>query len=103
QSGNEWFGESFDIINSYNVSFNFPNILTNVPGYVKVALASRNCDVPGQYQIGPVTTISTPTVDCSCWYCTYATMGIGSYTFTPASSAVNVNITKLTASAVGWL
>ena len=37
QSGNLWFGQYFDVTTSYNIPFNFPNILTTAPAYVNAA------------------------------------------------------------------
>lgn len=102
QSGNKWFGEVFDAVTSYNVGFNFPNIYTGAQGYIKVALASRY-DAGSQYQIGPSTIITAGSVVTSCYYCSYASLASGSYSFTPTGSSVNVNISKLTAGAIGWL
>jgi hypothetical protein len=102
QSGSEWFGETFDAITSYNISFNFPNIVSPSLAYINVAIASR-CDISSNYQIGPSTTVNVPPVSTSCYFCSYAAMGTNNYTITPASSTINVNISKLTSGAVGWL
>jgi len=34
QSGNQWFGQYFDVTTSYNIPFNFPNIVNSSPVYV---------------------------------------------------------------------
>lgn len=102
QSGNEWFGEPFDAITSYNIGFNFQNIVLSSPAYIKVALASRY-DNSSTYQIGPSTNITASAVATSCYYCSYASMATGSYTVTPTSSSVNVTVSKLTPGAIGWL
>jgi len=101
QSGNEWFGEYFDATTSYTIPFNFPNIVTSVPGYVQGAVASRGAD-SGIYSFGP-TFIRDAPVCPSCPFAIYATMSTRSYTFNPTGNAVNVIVTKQSPGAVGWL
>jgi hypothetical protein len=109
QSGNEWFGEYFDITTSYNIAFNFPNLSLSSPVYINAAIASRY-DVGfgsySQYTIASNSvskTINVPTVSTGIFYAKYADMGTGCYTFTPTSNTVVVNVTKATAGAIGWL
>lgn len=47
-SGREWFGEYFDVTPSYNFTFNFPNLVTVEPVWVKarsVARSSSNTNI----------------------------------------------------------
>ncbi len=109
QSGNQWFGQYFDVTTSYNIPFNFSNILTSSPVYVNTYLASR-------YDISNGTTslytasAGSGTVNISCgsvstniYFGIYATMGSGCFSFTPTSSSFDINVSKITPGAIGWL
>ncbi|HTA81322.1 MAG TPA: type IX secretion system sortase PorU [Bacteroidia bacterium] len=109
QSGNQWFGQYFDVTTSYNIPFNFPNIVTSSPVYVNTALASRYDLSFGLYSYYKVTcgngsaNIACPTCSTTCYYCTYAAMGTGNFTFNPSASSFTVNVNKVTSGAIGWL
>lgn len=106
KSGRLWFGEYFENVNSYNFSFAFPNIDVSSPVSVNVSLASRllgggsaNYSVSSQ---SGNTTVSIPSVTGT-EYDHHARLATSCYTFTPSGSTITVNITKQTASAVGWV
>ena len=42
QSGREWYGERFGIIDKYSFGFNFPNLNTSSPVYIKTSVAARS-------------------------------------------------------------
>ena len=42
QSGREWYGERFGIIDKYSFDFNFPNLNTSSPVYIKTSVAARS-------------------------------------------------------------
>ena len=42
QSGREWYGERFGIIDKYLFGFNFPNLNTSSPVFVKTSVAARS-------------------------------------------------------------
>ena len=109
QSGNEWFGEYFDVTTSYNIAFNFPNLSFASPVYINAAIASRY-DVSfgpySQYSISTNSasaTINVGTVNTTIFFAIYAQMNTGCYTFNPTSNSVIVNVSKLTPGAIGWL
>jgi hypothetical protein len=113
QSGNEWFGQYFDVTTSYNIPFSFPNILSTTPVYIRTELASRydydnNHIANSVYNVscgnGSIT-LYPATVDAGCYYCQYANMAEGNFTFNanPNSTSFTVNVNKITTGAIGWL
>lgn len=111
QSGNQWFGQYFDVNLSYNIPFTFPNILAGAPVYVKTLLASRYDQSNGPSSSytascnGSMVSIKPATVSTGCYYCIYAQMGAGCFSFMPtlADNSFAVNVTKNTSGAIGWL
>ncbi|MBI3510515.1 MAG: type IX secretion system sortase PorU [Bacteroidetes bacterium] len=106
KSGREWYGEEFDILTSYNFGFNFPNIDVTSNACVEVDLISRDDNGSSQYSVtaqsgSSVITVSPTTPGC--YYCPYANDGSTEMCFTPNNSAINVNISKLTSGALGYL
>ena len=105
KSGREWYGEKFDILNSYSFAFVFPNIVDTSNASVEVNLISR-CDIANSYAVNAQTTsgvLSTGFISSACYYCTYAASGNTNISFHPTNSLINVSITKQNATAVGWL
>ncbi len=105
KSGREWYGEKFDILNSYSFGFNFPNIDPSSQACVEVSLISRY-DSNNSYLVTAQNSSCTATVSntsSSCYYCPYANPGSTQCCFTPTGPVVTVTITKQTAGAVGWL
>ncbi|MEO6883543.1 MAG: type IX secretion system sortase PorU [Bacteroidia bacterium] len=105
RSGNQWYGEQFNILNSYNFSFNFPNIDVSSKVWVNtdlVARSSSNGSFSVSSQSGSTTLITTP-VAVTCFDCIYASEADSSYVFTPSSSNITVTVTNNTPAAVGWL
>jgi hypothetical protein len=101
-SGNQWFGEFFDNIASYDFSFNFPFIASS-PGTVKVNMAARNDDT-SYFQISTQagsSTLAVAPVSFSSYE--YAQTGSSSFNFNPTDANVTVNVTKSTVGALGWL
>ncbi|HXP50807.1 MAG TPA: hypothetical protein VN922_12675, partial [Bacteroidia bacterium] len=113
QSGNQWFGQYFDVTTSYNIPFNFPNIITSSPVYVSTYLASRYDQSNGAYSLytascgNGTVNIYPATVSTGCYYCIYANMGNGCFSFNPSSignnSSFEINVSKITPGAIGWL
>ncbi|HET6991956.1 MAG TPA: type IX secretion system sortase PorU, partial [Bacteroidia bacterium] len=105
KSGREWYGEKFDILNSYSFGFNFPNIVDTSNACVEVDLISR-CDQTNSYNVSAqaaTATISCNFTSSTCYYCNYAYPGSTKLCFNPTSSVINVTVTKQDPSAVGWL
>ncbi|CAN5430033.1 type IX secretion system sortase PorU [soil metagenome] len=105
KSGREWYGEKFDILNSYSFAFNFPNIDMTEQACAEVDLISRS-DYTNTYTVSAQTataTISPSAVSSTCYYCNYAAPGNTMVCWSPTGPVINVTITKNTSSAVGWL
>ncbi len=102
-SGNQWFGEFFDNIESYDFSFNFPFIESS-PATVKVVMAARNDNASSSFFIGSQSGSSILSVGAiNAGSYEYAQTGNSSFTFNPTNPAVTVNVTKKTPAALGWL
>jgi hypothetical protein len=107
KSGNQWFGEYFDNIASYNFSFSFPNIDGSSLATVKANLASRyiggglnaNYSVTCQSGFGSMSV--PPTAGDS--YSPYANLSSTCFSFNPTSSNLTVTVNKLTSDAVAWM
>jgi hypothetical protein len=94
KSGRRWFGETFDIITSYNFPFTFPNVITSEPAYIKAAVAARS-NPPANFTFtcqGGVLNINPPQVSLTPYYADPATVASGCVAFTPTSSNFNVNV-----------
>jgi len=106
KSGRQWYGEYFDILSTYNFSFNFPNINTSSPIYVDADLAAR-CAIPSIFNLdnGQSSSFSiiAPAVNLDDYDGTYASTANGSFTFLPMNNSITINVTKQTSSAIGWL
>ena len=101
-SGKEWYGENFDILTSYGFSFTFPNINTSSRVHVKTNIASRGTNFCN-YNInvnGNILNIGFP---ASYSEYVYASEGYDTMSFFSSTATVNVNITKSSSDAVGWL
>lgn len=109
KSGREWFGEKFDIINSYSFSFNFPNIDVTSPAFIRTNLISRdggistyqrNIQSLPQSAVGTFTVTSVPVQS---YYSDYAAFRNDTISMYPGSSNITVTISKQTISAIGWI
>lgn len=105
KSGRQWFGEFFDNIATYNFAFNFPNIDLSASSTVKADIASRNLVSSANYSVISQTGSSTITIGATTgdYYNDYAISGSACYSFIPTGSSINVNVTKLSTNAIGWL
>jgi hypothetical protein len=107
KSGEQWFGEVFDIKTDYNFIFNFPNIDMSSPISINFSAAARSSSVsmfslsigssPLNVSIGQVNTTS--------YHGRYANLGNGVLTANPTSAIINVNVSynKPNSGAIGWL
>ncbi len=105
KSGREWYGEKFDILNSYSFAFNFPNIDNSVKANAEADLISR-CDASNSYSVNAqnaTATIIANFTSSTCYYCPYAAAAGTSMSWFPTGPVINVTVTKQTTSAVGWL
>ncbi|MBI2269426.1 MAG: type IX secretion system sortase PorU [Bacteroidetes bacterium] len=105
KSGREWYGFNFDILTTFNVAYNFPNMDTSTPAVVKADLISR-CSNNSTYLVtcgSASQTLTAPSVPVSLYYGDYAAAGSTCLSVNSPSSPLNVTTTKQTADAVGWM
>jgi hypothetical protein len=105
KSGREWYGEEFDIINSYSFGFNFPNIDMTAEACVEVNLVSH-CDNPNTYLVTAQNNTGTISVNgtiAGCYYCPVANSAGTSVCFNPTGPVITVSVTRQTSTATGYL
>lgn len=107
KSGEQWFGEDFDIKTDYDFVFNFPNIDLATPLQIGFSVAGRSSAsnvftlIVGSNSVNaPIGSVNTGSYDGR-----YANLGSGSVTVSPTSALININISynKPTSDAIGWL
>jgi hypothetical protein len=94
KSGRQWFGESFDVVTSYNFPFNFPNLDVNAPAYIRAQVAARS-NPPAQFSVDCGTssfTLSPSAIALTPYYADPVSIGSACQQFTPNSSQLNVEI-----------
>jgi hypothetical protein len=106
-SGRQWLGETFDILTSYDFTFNFPNIETSSQVYTRVEVGAR-ADTPGtdfSWSAGSASSsFNVGSVNTSSLEDTYYRVVADSVSFFPGSGTVKVTISKTTPSpSIGWL
>ncbi len=107
KSGQDWYGEAFDIKTVYDFIFNVPNIDMASPVKINVRGAGRS-GTASSFNVssgGTNTIINFTTITLSCYSCQYANNGTGSLSFNPSSDLLNVNINynKPSSSSIAWL
>lgn len=107
KSGQDWYGETFDIKTEYDFVFNVPNIDLSSVVNVSVSGAGRS-GVSSAFTVSSGSTstvINFNTITLSCYSCQYANNGTGSMSFNPSSDIVNikVNYNKPSSSSIAWL
>lgn len=106
KSGKTWYGEKFDLTNSYSFSFSFPNIVSDSNYCVSAYTAARST-FPSSFTVssgGGSTSIGIAAT--SGYQNDYALTGSGTFCRKPSSSSLSVGISYNNggnASAVGWL
>lgn len=107
RSGRNWVGEQFDIVTSYNYSFNFPNILAATSKLYTDLIARSSVSSTFTFTINgqPLTPVSIPQVNVGSSTGAYAYEISKTLTFAAGSEniAVNVRYTKPNSSSQGWL
>ncbi|HRS53717.1 MAG TPA: type IX secretion system sortase PorU, partial [Bacteroidales bacterium] len=107
KSGKIWFGEKFDVLTSYNFSFNFPNIVTSSVATLNVDVAA-NSPVISSFLIkvdnNNISSIMVQPI-LSGFSSDYAQMANDTIKFLPSSDNINVTISynKPVSSSIGWL
>jgi hypothetical protein len=105
KSGREFYGEKFDLSNSYSFSFNIPNALVGDSVYVKTGALSR-CDLQSSYQVsfnnGAFTFTCGPT-NTSSYLADVGIYGEGMKGGLLGSGFLAITVSKQTSTATGWL
>ena len=107
QSGEEWYGEEFDVNLSQSFSFSVPNIIESSSAFVKAKVAARASSSPSftfsengtQFMDVSLGTVSYGYID------DYATIASMEGTFLPSSENININVNFNRSSVThkGWL
>jgi len=107
QSGDMWFGETFDMKTDYDFVFNFPNIEVSIPVKLKVSGAARSSTGSNFTVTSESSTLNIPfsSVNTTSYQSRFANLGEGTVSFLPGSEIVNVNISynKPNLSSIAWL
>lgn len=105
QSGRQWFGEKFDIINDYTIGFSFPNIDNSSPVKLRAVVAAANSTGATNFTVKSGNTsignFSVPTLGGNTYQA--AVDVFAKYKFNTSSSSIPITITKLTPNCEGWL
>jgi len=106
KSGAQWYGEKFDLTNSYSFNFSFPNLVQSTPVYVKTAVAARSFS-SSNFTIKENSTIlqsiSVAQVDPH-YTADYAKLSSNFITFTGnANMEISVSYNQPQNTSVGWL
>ena len=107
QSGREWYGERFGIIDTYSFDFNFPNLINISPVFIKTSVAARSLNssyftINANNSVISNINISNIVYD----YATeYAKSGLNSNQFISNSDLIDVEVeyNYTENNAVGWL
>ncbi|MCX6282480.1 MAG: type IX secretion system sortase PorU [Bacteroidetes bacterium] len=109
QSGRVWYDkETFDVVNSRNYSFTFPNFDSRSPMTITLNAASRSLGVSSYFNVNAdgkllmslsIDPVSTTFEDY------YAHEGVISKAYTTANQTVNLNLiyNPMVSGAIGWL
>ena len=107
QSGREWYGERFGIIDKYSFDFNFPNLNTSSPVFVKTSVAARSLNSSSFSISANGNFLSNINVSKIVYdYATeYAKAGLSSNQFISNSDQINIEIeyNYSESNAIGWL
>ncbi|MFO0356832.1 MAG: type IX secretion system sortase PorU [Sphingobacteriaceae bacterium] len=106
KSGRNMYGEYMDVTTSYNFTFNDNNFIQNDTIRVEATFAGRGT-VDNTYRLsanGLVLDITCPGIDITNYLSDYASIKFDEKkSLNTNSSAINVNVSKLTSNTVGWL
>ncbi|MEE2700110.1 MAG: type IX secretion system sortase PorU [Bacteroidota bacterium] len=106
KSGAEWYGEKFDLTNSYTFNFSFPNFVQSTAVYIKTAVAARSFS-PSSFTVkansSSIQSISVAQVDQH-YTADFAKLSSKSTTFTGATNLnIEVSYNPSQNSSIGWL
>ncbi len=107
QSGREWYGERFGVIDKYSFGFNFPNLVTSHPINIKTSVAARSLNQSSFNIKANNNFVSNVNVAKIVYdYATpYAFTGFSSNQFTSNSDQINIDFEYNYSenNAIGWL
>lgn len=106
KSGAQWYGEKFDLVNSYTFNFSFPNLIQSTPVYIKTAVAARSFSSSSftvKANSNSIQSISVAQANPN-YTADYAMLSSKSTTF-PGTSNLNIEIAYNPSqnTSVGWL
>ena len=107
QSGREWYGERFGIIDKYSFEFNFSNLITSHPINIKTSVAARSLNqstfnIKANNNFVANVNVAKIVYD----YATpYAFTGLNSSQFNSTSDQINIDVEYNYSenNAIGWL
>jgi len=107
KSGSQWYGEKFDLTNTYNFNFSFPNLSQSTLVYVKTAVAARSFSSSNftiKANSNTIHNISLAQVDNS-HTADYVKLSSKNTTFNSSSSNINIEIIYNPSenASLGWL
>tara|TARA_B110000459_G_scaffold178919_1_gene204569 strand:+ start:87 stop:3485 length:3399 start_codon:yes stop_codon:yes gene_type:complete len=107
KSGNKWFGERFEIQNSYSFDFNFPNLLFSEPIRLKTNVVARSINSSSfSLNVNSNFLTTIPVSNIVYQYATdFAKSSSKSSSFFSSADNVNINISFNSSenNAIGWL
>jgi len=108
ESGQLWFGETFDVTTSYSFDFDFPNLIKTQPVNIKTALAARSSSNSSFTIKSGAQTIATPPFDpvnMSSYTSTFAVRNIITEDFSSNNDdfTITIDYNKPSPSSKGWL
>ncbi|MDT8412118.1 MAG: type IX secretion system sortase PorU [Vicingaceae bacterium] len=107
KSGQEWYGEIFDIRTNYNFNFNAPNLTLSSPIHVAVSVAARSNNV-STFTVNTNSNsfnISCNGVDINSYTTAFASTGSNTTSFFSTNNIINIGITynRPNSLSTGWL
>lgn len=110
KSGKEWFGEKFEMVNSYDTTFSTPYIIDTAQHYIRASVVARS-DKTSSFNIkinnNSVYTVSVAPVSITSYTNSYAAYGYAAGNFSSSSNSLNVSLQYVfntsSSTAIGWL
>ncbi len=109
KSGNQFYGESFDVLLSQDFSdFTFPDLDAAEPVYVQSSVAARSIGINSSFTLkygGSIVLNQTVGAVSSCFTCPFASVNSTSGTFLAGNGNITLTLVynQPSASSIGWL
>ena len=108
ESGQVWFGETFDVNTTYSFDFEFPDLVKTEPIKIKTSLAARSSSISSFSLTSGTQTIATPQfygVNMGSYTSAYAVKNVINSEFTSNTEnfSIAIEYNKSSASSKGWL